>query len=57
MDLVFSIDDCANSLGIVFHTIVYIQVLHILTKNLESLCTISFSVPGNQAAKICLKAN
>ena len=29
----------------------YIQVLHILTENLQSPGTINFSVPGNQPAK------
>ena len=35
----------------------FIQVLHILTKNLQSPGTVSFTVPGNQPAKICPKAN
>ena len=35
----------------------FIQVLHILTGNLQSPGTISFSVPGNQPAKICSKVN
>ena len=29
----------------------YIQVIHILTENLQSPGTINFSVPGNQPAK------
>ena len=35
----------------------FIQVLHILTKDLQSPGTTSFSVPGNQPAKISPKVN
>ena len=34
-----------------------IQVLHILTENLQSPGAVSFSVPGNQPAKSCSKVN
>ena len=37
--------------------IFFIQVLHILTKNLQLPDTISFSVPGNQPAKTYPKVN
>ena len=35
----------------------FIQVLHILTKNVKSPGTISFSVPGNEPAKIYPKVS
>ena len=36
--------------------IIIIQVLHILTEKLQSLGTISFSVPGNQPEKNLLQS-
>ena len=42
-------DDC--------ETEIFIQLLHILTKALQSPATISFGVPGNQPAKMCPKVN
>ena len=35
----------------------FMQVLHILTKNLQPPGTLFFSVPGNQPAKLCPKVN
>ena len=41
---------------IIIITIIIIQVLHILTEKLQSLGTISFSVPGNQPEKNLLQS-
>ena len=40
-----------------FFCFLFIQVLHILTENLQSPGNISFSVPGNQPAGICSKVS
>ena len=37
--------------------IIIFQILHILTKNLQSPGFISFGMPGNQPIKICPKVN
>ena len=41
---------------IIIIIIIIIQVLHILTEKLQSLGTISFSVPGNQPEKNLLQS-